>query len=72
MSYNNAEVNELVKKLQEVQIAYNKIEETDAETTVSNDGGVATIGGGSTLTYQPETIVEITSTIEKIRNEIIQ
>ncbi|PCJ00620.1 MAG: hypothetical protein COB15_02280 [Flavobacteriales bacterium] len=71
-SYNNAEVNELVKKLQEVQIAYNKIEETDAETTVSNDGGVATIGGGSTLTYQPETIVEITSTIEKIRNEIIQ
>ncbi len=72
LSYENVGVVELAKRLQEMQKVYSKIEETDAETTVSNADGVASIGGGSMLTYQPETIIEITNTIEKIRNEIIQ
>jgi hypothetical protein len=71
-SYENPEVKGLAQKLEEIKLGYDKINETDAETTVSNDGGVATIGGGSTLNYQPEVILEIASSIEKIRNEIIQ
>jgi hypothetical protein len=41
------------------------------ETSVSESNGLATIGGGNVLTFDPEIIIEITTTIKKIRNEII-
>jgi hypothetical protein len=71
-SYDNAEVDAIVQKMQTLQLVYGKIEETEAEATVSDDGGMPTIRGGSTLTYDAQTIHEITDVIEKIRNEIIQ
>lgn len=71
-SYDNAEVSAMNQKMKMLQMAFNKIEEVEAETTVSDDGGSPTIGGGSTLTYDPSTIIEITNVIDKIRNEIIQ
>ena len=71
-SYDNAEVSTIAQKMKTLQLAYDKIEETDAEATVSDDGGTPTIGGGSTLTYDKGTILEIAGVIENIRNEIIQ
>ena len=71
-SYDNAEVDDVAQKIRTLQMVYDKIEESDEEATISNDGGVATIGGGSTLTYEAQTILEITDVIQKIRNEIIQ
>ena len=71
-SYDNADIAAVAQKMQTLQLVYEKIEETDAETTVSDDGGTPTIGGGSTLTYDKGTILEIASVIEKIRNEIIE
>jgi hypothetical protein len=71
-SYDNAEVDAVAQKMQTLQLVYEKIEEKAGETTVSDDGVVTTIGGGSTLSYDTQTILEITDVIEKIRNEIIQ
>jgi len=70
--YENAEVKVVKEKMTELQIVFNKIEEVENETTVSEKDGVATIGGGSTLNYDKTIIEEITVITEKIRNEIIQ
>jgi len=72
ISYDNAEVTNLEQKMRALQAVYNKIEEVEAETTVSDDDGTPTIGGGNMLSYEAGTILEITEEIEKIRNEIIQ
>ena len=71
-SYDNAEVNAVGQKMKMLQMAFNKIEEIEAEAVVSDDGGMPTIGGGSTLSFDVGTIIEITNVIDSIRNEIIQ
>lgn len=71
-TYDNEHVNGIKAHLQELQTVFNKIEETEAESTVSNEDEIAVIGGGSTLNYTPEIIFEIAITTEKIRNEIIK
>ncbi len=71
-TYDKPEIAAMEENMRELQAAYSKIKEEEAEATVSDDGGVATIGGGSTLTYETGTILEITAVIEKIRNDIIQ
>lgn len=70
-SYDDADVKNIADKLATLKLSFDKIDEQESETTVSKDD-VPTIGGGSTLTYTPETIKEITATIESIRNEIIK
>jgi hypothetical protein len=70
-TYEHDGVVELTEKLKALQLVYNNIEVKTGETTVSESNGVATIGGGNVLIFEPETIVEITTTIQKIRNEII-
>lgn len=70
-TYDNEGVAEVVGQLKELQIIYNKIGIETGETTVSESEGVATIGGGNTLTFDPEIIFEISNAIQKIRNEII-
>ena len=71
-SYDNSDVSDIAQKMKTLQLVYEKVEETDAEATVTDNEGVATIGGGSTLTYDKGTILEIAGVIEKIRNEIIE
>jgi hypothetical protein len=71
-TYNNPEITVIGKKMQTLQMIFNKIEEEETETTITDDGGIPTIGGGNTLTIDIATILEITKVIEKIRNEIIQ
>jgi len=71
-TYDNEEVKQLASKLNNLKAIYDKISEEESETTVEETDGVTTIGGGSSLSYDKETIIEITNEIEKIRNEIIQ
>ena len=71
-TYDNADVKVLEQNMRTLQLVYNKIEVEETETSVSDDKGVATIGGGSTLVYETGTILEITDVIEKIRNGIIE
>lgn len=70
-SYDDADVKKIAEKLVTLKLSFDKVEEHESETTVSEDV-VPTIGGGSTLNYTPETIQEISTTIESIRNEIIK
>ncbi len=70
-TYDNEDVIEVSNKLKTLQLVYDKIDVKTGETTVSENEGVATIGGGNVLTFETETIFEITTTIQKIRNEII-
>lgn len=70
-SYDDADVKNILEKLEQLKTSFDKIEEQNAETTVS-DESTPTIGGGTTLSYSPETIAEIATTIETIRNEIIK
>lgn len=70
-TYDNADVKNIADKLVKLKVSFDKVEEEESETTVSKDA-VPTIGGGSTLNYTPETIQEISTTIESIRNEIIK
>lgn len=70
-SYDDADVKNIAEKLATLKLSFDKVEEQESETTVSGDD-VPTIGGGSTLNYTPETIQEISTTIESIRNEIIK
>ncbi len=70
-SYNKKEVSALGVKIDALKTVFNKIEEEETETTVSEDK-VPTIGGGSTLIFEASTILEIAAATEKIRNEIIQ
>lgn len=69
-SYEEDEVKKLSADLDELKTAFDKIEEQESEASVS-EGDVPTIGGGSTLNYEPATIFEIADVTEKIRNEII-
>ena len=70
-SYDDEEVKKISEKLKQLQATYDKIEEQEAETTVS-EGDTPTIGGGTTLNYTPENILAISTTVENIRNEIIK
>jgi len=70
-SYDNDEINSIKASLERLKTSFNKIEVTENEATVE-EGDTPTIGGGSTLNYTPETINEIATTIETIRNEIIK
>lgn len=72
ITYDNAELKDVGRKMSALQMVFNKIEADKAETTVSNDNGVSTIGGGGELKYEVSTIIEITNVIDKIRNDIIQ
>jgi hypothetical protein len=71
-TYEDSEAEKMAGKMGMLKAIYNKVEEVESETTVNSNDGVATIGGGSTLTYEKEIIFEIAAEIEKIRNEIIQ
>ena len=71
-TYDADDVKNVAQKLEGLKTIYDKISEEDAETTVENNAGVTTIGGGSFLYYEKGTIIEISNEIEKIRNEIIQ
>ncbi|MDF1672978.1 MAG: hypothetical protein P1U41_05710 [Vicingaceae bacterium] len=70
-SYDDDAVKNIADQLTILKSSFDKIEEQESETTVSKDD-VPIIGGGSTLNYTPETIKEISATIESIRNEIIK
>ena len=70
-SYNDAEVKKLADKLAALKDSFDKIEEQEAEATVT-EGETPTIGGGTTLAYSAENILEIATTAENIRNEIIK
>lgn len=70
-TYDDADVKNIAEKLTTLKLSFDKIEEQESETTVSKDD-VPTIGGGSTLSYTPETIHQISTIIESIRNEIIK
>lgn len=70
-SYNNDEVKNIAEKLTILKTNFDKIEELEAEATVT-EGETPTIGGGTILNYTPETILEIAVTAENIRNEIIK
>jgi hypothetical protein len=70
-TYDDEGVVAIAKKLMDLQLVYNKIVVTAGETMVSESNGVATIGGGNVLRVDAETVFEIATTIQKIRNEII-
>lgn len=70
-SYNDAEVKKLADKLAALKDSFDKIEEQESEATVT-EGETPTIGGGTTLAYSAENILEIATTAENIRNEIIK
>jgi hypothetical protein len=70
-TYDNEQVNELRSHLEKLKVVFDKIEEKEGETTVSDDE-VPVIGGGSSLIYTPEIIFEIATTTKDIRNEIIK
>lgn len=70
--YDNAEVNNVKNKLMELKSSFDKITEESAEASVSNEGEMATIDGGSSLNYTKENILEIADKIKSIRNEIIE
>lgn len=71
-TYNNEDVKKLAKTLAPLKTVFDKVEVEENEATVSNQTGVPTIDGGSTLKYETSTILEIAVVIEKIRNGIIQ
>jgi len=71
-TYDNTEISGMSQKMRTLQMIFNKFEEEETETTVTDDGGIPTIGGGTTLTIKLATILEITEVIEKIRNEVVQ
>ncbi|PJA07167.1 MAG: hypothetical protein COX70_08035 [Flavobacteriales bacterium CG_4_10_14_0_2_um_filter_32_8] len=71
-TYNNEDVKKLGQTLTPLKTAFDKVKIEESEATVSNQTGVPTIDGGSTLTYETSTILEIAVVIEKIRNEIIK
>ncbi len=70
-TYNDKDVAKMALKLTDIKTAFDKIEEEEAEATVSEEA-VPTIGGGSTLKYEPATILEIAATVKKVRNELIK
>jgi len=72
-TYNDAEVLTVLTMLEDLQISFNKIKEDEEKTSsVITESGVTTVGGGTTLVYDSDIIIEIAKKAEKIRNEIIQ
>lgn len=71
-TYESEDLKTTSKNLKELQLVFNKIEVKEGKTTIENNNKVTTIGGGNELVYDPLIISEITTVIQKIRNEIIQ
>ena len=70
-SYSDEDVKSLYNNMAELKASFDKIEEKEAEASVT-EGDVPTIGGGSTLSYEQGTIFEIADITEKLRDEIIK
>ena len=70
--YNHEEVTKLKASLLTLKTSFDKITETATETSVNNEADIAVIGGGSSLEYTPETIIEIATNVKTIRDEIIE
>ncbi len=70
--YDHPEVEKMKIKLQKLKTSFDKIKVETSETSVSNNEDIATIDGGSSLSYTPENILEIAATVKTIRDEIIQ
>lgn len=70
--YDHPEVDKMKAKLQNLKTSFDKITTETTETTVSTKDEMATIGGGSSLTYTKENILEIAATVKTIRDEIIE
>jgi hypothetical protein len=70
-TYDNDQITEIRTQLEGLKVVFDKIEETEGETTVSDDE-VPVIGGGSSLSYTPETIFEIATSVKELRNEVIK
>ncbi|MCB9363873.1 MAG: hypothetical protein H6587_04820 [Flavobacteriales bacterium] len=70
--YDHPEVDKMKIKLQNLKTSFDKITTETTETTVSTNNEMATIGGGSTLTYTKENILEIAATVKTIRDGIIE
>lgn len=70
--YNHEETVKLKTKLSSLKAAFDKITESTTTTSVKNEGEIAVIGGGSSLTYSPEIIMEIATNVKTVRDEIIE
>jgi hypothetical protein len=70
--YDHPEVDKMKVHLQNLKTSFDKIATETTETTVSTKDEMATIGGGSSLTYTKENILEIAATVKTIRDEIIE
>lgn len=70
--YSGAEVENIGKQLEDLKASFDKIESTEEATSVEEEDGMATIGGGETLNITEEIIFEIAEKAKTIRNEIIQ
>ena len=71
-TYDDENVVSLKAQLLDVQQIFNKVQEEEKEVTVQNNNGVASIGGGTALSYEAETVYEVIEEVGKIRNEIVQ
>lgn len=67
-------VNEVLVDLNKVKEVFDKvnIESKTGKTTVNKNTGVMTIGGSSKIEISPETLLEISNTVEAIRNKYIK
>jgi hypothetical protein len=70
--YDHPEVEKMKANLQKLKLSFDKIQSSTSATSVSNNEDMATIDGGTTLTYSTEKILEIAETVKSIRNEIIE
>lgn len=70
--YDHEEVDIMKVHLQNLKASFDKITTETSETSVTSENEIATIGGGSSLSYTPENILEIAATVKTIRNEIIE
>lgn len=70
--YDHPEVDKMKVHLQNLKASFDKITSKTTETSVTSENEIATIGGGSSLSYTPENILEIAATVKTIRNEIIE
>ena len=70
--YDHAEVDKIKEKLNQLKLSFDKITTETTETTVSNEDEMATLGGGTSLIYTEEIILEIAQNVKTIRDEIIE